>query len=60
MKYWSNPRPWSSNYSRKRAPELLAIARKNGFRTMDQVGRNFMKNGIITHEEFVRTISLAD
>ena len=44
----------------KRAPELLAIARKNGFRTMDQVGRNFMKNGIITHEEFVRTISLAD
>ena len=44
----------------KRAPELLAIARKNGFRTMDAVGRNFMTNGIITHEEFVRTISLSD
>jgi type IV pilus assembly protein PilB len=42
----------------KRAPEILVIAKKNGFRTMDQVARDHIKNGIITYEEFLRTISI--
>ena len=43
-----------------RAPELLEIARKNGFRTMDQIARDHMRNGIITYAEFVRNITLAE
>ena len=43
----------------KRASELLDIARKQGFKTMDQIARNFMAEGIITYEEFLRTISLS-
>ena len=42
----------------KRAPEILAIARQNGFKTMDQVAREHIKNGVITYEEFLRTISI--
>ena len=42
----------------KRAPELLEIAKENGFKTMDQVARDHIKNGVITYEEFVRTISM--
>ena len=42
----------------KRAPEILAIARQNGFKTMDQVARDHIKNGVITYEEFLRTISI--
>ena len=43
-----------------RAPELLEIARKNGFRTMEQIARDHMRNGIITYAEFVRNITLAE
>ena len=43
----------------KRASELLDIARKQGFKSMDQIARNFMVEGIITYEEFLRTISLS-
>jgi len=43
-----------------RAPELLEIARKNGFRTMDQIARDHMRNGILTYAEFVRNITLAE
>ena len=42
----------------KRAPEMLEIAKENGFKTMDQVARDHIKNGVITYEEFVRTISM--
>ena len=42
----------------KRAPEILAIAKQNGFKTMDQVARDHIKNGVITYEEFLRTISI--
>ena len=42
----------------KRAPEMLKIAKENGFKTMEQVGRDHMRNGVITYEEFLRTISL--
>jgi len=40
------------------APEILAIAKQNGFKTMDQVARDHIKNGVITYEEFLRTISI--
>jgi len=43
----------------KRASELLDIARKQGFKTMDKIARDFMVKGIITYEEFLRTISLS-
>ena len=43
----------------KRASELLDIARKQGFKTMDKIARDFMVEGIITYEEFLRTISLS-
>ena len=42
----------------KRAPEMLKIAKENGFKTMEQVGRDHIRNGVITYEEFLRTISL--
>ena len=42
----------------KRAPEILVIARKNGFRTIDEIARDHIKNGIITYEEFLRTITI--
>ena len=42
----------------KRAPEILQIAKKNGFRTMDEVARDHIKNGVITYEEFLRTITI--
>ena len=42
----------------KRAPEMLKIAKENGFKTIDQVARDHVRNGIITYEEFLRTISL--
>lgn len=44
----------------KRGPEILAIARKNGFRTMDQVARDFIRSGVITYEEFLRTITISN
>ena len=44
----------------KRAPELMAIAKQNGFRPMDEIARNHMRNGIITYEEFLRNITLSD
>ena len=43
----------------KRASELLDLAKKQGFRTMDEIARGFMVKGIISYEEFLRTISLA-
>jgi len=43
----------------KRASELLDLAKKQGFRTMDEIARDFMVKGIISYEEFLRTISLA-
>ena len=42
----------------KRAPEILQIAKKNGFRAMDEVARDHIKNGVITYEEFLRTITI--
>ena len=42
----------------KRAPEILQIAKKNGFRTMDEVARDHIKSGVITYEEFLRTITI--
>lgn len=42
----------------KRATEILEIARRNGFKTMDQVARDFMRTGVITYEEFLRTITI--
>ncbi len=42
----------------KRAPEILQIAKKNGFRTMDEVARDHIKNGVISYEEFLRTITI--
>ena len=43
----------------KRASELLDLAKKQGFRTMDEIARDFMVKGIVSYEEFLRTISLA-
>ena len=37
---------------------MLKIAKENGFKTIDQVARDHVRNGIITYEEFLRTISL--
>jgi type II secretory ATPase GspE/PulE/Tfp pilus assembly ATPase PilB-like protein len=37
---------------------MLKIAKENGFKTMEQVGRDHIRNGVITYEEFLRTISL--
>ena len=42
----------------KQAPEILQMAKKNGFRTMDEVARDHIKNGVITYEEFLRTITI--
>ena len=44
----------------KRASELLALAKKQGFRTMDEIARDFMVKGIISYEEFLRTIALSN
>ena len=43
----------------KRAAELMALAKKQGFKTMDEIARDFMVKGIISYEEFLRTISLS-
>ena len=48
----------SAIIEQKRAPEILQIAKKNNFRTMDEVARDHIKNGVITYEEFLRTITI--
>ena len=35
-----------------------AVRSENGFKTIDQVARDHIRNGVITYEEFLRTISL--
>ncbi len=44
----------------KKASELLVIARKNGFKTLDEIARTHVQNGIISYEEFLRTITISN
>ena len=44
----------------KKASELLIIARKNGFKTLDEIARTHVQNGIISYEEFLRTITISN
>lgn len=41
----------------EQAPALLEAARKDGFRTMQEIGREFVEKGIISIEEFQSTLS---
>ena len=41
----------------EQAPALLAAAKKDGFKTMQEIGREFVANGIISIEEFQSTLS---
>lgn len=41
----------------EQAPALLEAARKNGFRTMQEIGREFVEKGIISIEEFQSTLN---
>ena len=41
----------------EQAPALLAAARKDGFRTMTEIGRDFVAKGILSIEEFQATLS---
>ena len=43
----------------KHASELEDIARQNGFRTMQEIGRDFIKQGILSVEEFQNIITVA-
>ncbi len=38
------------------APELLEIAKKSGFITMSETGKNYLKNGILSMEEYQRVL----
>ena len=39
------------------APELLGIAKKNGFQTMGETGRDYLLKGVLSMEEFQRVLS---
>jgi len=41
----------------EQAPQILAAARKDGFRTMTEIGRDFVAKGILSIEEFQATLS---
>ena len=40
-----------------RADEILDVSVKGGFRTMQQIGREFVKNGIIDVHEYSRILT---
>ena len=42
-----------------RSHELLEIARKDGFVTMEERARNLVKDGVLSYEEFLRVISIS-
>jgi type IV pilus assembly protein PilB len=41
----------------EQAPQILAAARKDGFRTMTEIGRDFVAKGVLSIEEFQATLS---
>ena len=42
-----------------RTHELLEVARKDGFVTMEQRARDLVKSGVLSYEEFLRVISIS-
>ena len=38
------------------APDILEAARKDGFMTMQEVGRDYIRNGVLSLEEFTRVL----
>ena len=42
-----------------RSHELLEVAKKDGFVTMEERARMLVKNGILSYEEFLRVISIS-
>tara|TARA_B110000971_G_scaffold221988_1_gene272276 strand:+ start:4872 stop:6611 length:1740 start_codon:yes stop_codon:yes gene_type:complete len=42
-----------------RTHELLDVARKDGFVTMEQRARNLVRDGVLSYEEFLRVISIS-
>ncbi len=42
-----------------RTTELLAAAKKDGFVTMQEIGRDLMKNGTLSFEEYQRTLVIS-
>jgi type IV pilus assembly protein PilB len=40
----------------EQAPQLLEAARKDGFKTMQEIGREYIQKGVISVEEFQRTL----
>ena len=42
-----------------RAHEMLDVAKKDGFTTMEELGRQYVKDGILSYEEFLRVISIS-
>ena len=42
-----------------RASELMAAAKKGGFITMQEIGRDLIKQGILSFEEYQRTLVIS-
>ena len=42
-----------------RTSELLAAAKKDGFVTMQEIARDLMKQGVLSFEEYQRTLVIA-
>jgi len=40
------------------APEILAAARKDGFRTMQEIAREYVAKGILSIEEFQNCLKI--
>jgi type IV pilus assembly protein PilB len=40
------------------APQLLEVARKDGFRTLQETGRQLIQSGVLSLEEFQRTLNM--
>ena len=40
------------------APEILAAARKDGFRTMQEIAREYVAKGILSIEEFHNCLNI--
>ena len=40
----------------KTAPEIMEIAKKEGYQPMQEVGAQYLKEGVLAFEEFQRTL----
>jgi type IV pilus assembly protein PilB len=40
------------------APQILEVARQDGFKTLQETGRGLIKSGVISLEEFQRSLNM--